>query len=280
MKPVVMTTLLASLMLISPAAASFADEPEKTETRTYKHDFEGQDLSGKDFSKQNLDDANFTDAVLTDAKFERSSLKNCNFQGAVLNGTDLSYADMTGSDFRTSTGRAFFHMTILNKADLSEFDFQGSNTSEMKFREAKLRGTKGFNQIYGSDFYMADLRGADLSTAMLLDRTNFRKAKYDQVTRWPNDFDPKAMGLVYEETKPDDEDAEEDAEEMSDDDTEKPAPKPRRKSTGKKANDEAAFQKLDKNEDGTLSGKEMKGLEDKDSDEDGEVSLAEFLAGA
>ena len=279
MKPVLMTTLLASLMLISPAPASFADEAEKTETRKYKHDFEGQDLTGKVFSKQNLDDANFTDANLTDAKFENCSLKNCNFQGAVLNGTNLSYADMTGSDFRTASGRAFFHSTILNKVDLSGFDLQGSNTSEMKFREAKVRGTKGFNQIYGSDFYMADFSGADLSTAMLLDRTNFRKAKYDQVTRWPNDFDPKALGLIYEETKADAEDAEEMAEDDKDE-TEKPAPKSRRKSSGKKTNDEAAFQKLDKNEDGTLSGKEMKGLEDKDSDEDGEVSLAEFLAGA
>ena len=51
-------------------------------------------------------------------------------------------------------------------------------------------------------------------------------------------------------------------------------------SVAAKANDEAAFQKLDKNEDGALSGKEMKGLEDKDSDKDGKVSLAEFLAGA
>jgi hypothetical protein len=130
---------------------------------------------------------------------------------------------------------------------------------------------------------MADFSGADLSTAVLLDRTNFRKAKYDQVTRWPNDFDPKALGLIYQETKPEDEDSDDEDEEMSEDDedeTEKPSPKSRRKSSGKKSNDEAAFQKLDKNEDGTLSGKEMKGLEDKDSDEDGEVSLAEFLAGS
>jgi hypothetical protein len=268
-------------MLISPAPTSFADEADKAETRKYKHDFEGQDLSGEDFSKKNLDDANFADAVLTDAKFNNCSLKNCNFQGAVLNNTNFSYADMTGSDFRNSTCNAFFSNTILNKVDLSGVDLNGSNTCEMKFREAKLQGTKGFNQIYGSDFYLADLRGADLSTVTLHFRTNFRKAKYDQVTRWPNDFDPKALGMIYEETKADDEESDE--EEMSEDeedDVEKPAPKPRRKSSGKKVNDEAAFQKLDKNEDGTLSGKEMKGLEDKDSDEDGEVSLAEFLAGA
>lgn len=121
-------------------------------------------------------------------------------------------------------------------------------------------------------------------------RTNFRKAKYDQVTRWPNDFDPKTQGLVYQETKPEDEDAkDEDADEMSkddddapndDDESEKPAAKPRRKSSPKKSNDEAAFQKLDKNEDGSLSGNEKKGYEDRDADDDGEVTLAEFLASA
>ncbi len=277
MKPLLMTTLLASLMLTSPATVSFADEQDEKPVVKYKHDFEGQDLSGRDFGKQNLDNANFADAVLTDAKFNNCSLKNCNFQGDVLTNTNFSTADMTGSDFRNSTCNAFFSNTILNKADLSGVDLQGSNTCEMKFREAKLRGTKGFNQIYGSDFYLADLRGADLSTVTLHFRTNFRKAKYDQVTRWPNDFDPKTQGLVYQETKPE----EDDAEEMSkDDDSEEPAPKPRRKTSGKKPNDEAAFQKLDKNEDGVLSGSEMKGLEKSDSDGDGEITLAEFLAGS
>jgi Pentapeptide repeats (8 copies)/EF hand len=222
--------------------------------------------------------------VLTNAKFNNCSLKNCNFQGAVLISTDFSTADMTGSDFRESTCRAYFSSTILNKVDLSGVDLQGSNTCEMKFREAKLVGTKGFNQIYGSDFYLADLRGADLSTVTLHFRTNFRKAKYDQVTRWPNDFDPKALGLIFQETKPEDDDSDEDAEEMSEDDEEeesaKPAPKSRRKSSPKKSNDEAAFQKRDANEDGVLSGKEMKGLEESDSDGDGEISLSEFLAGA
>lgn len=278
MKLLLMTTLLASLMLTILAPVSFADETDKTQSRKYKHDFEGQDLSGRDFSSKNLDDANFADAILTDARFNNCSLKNCNFQGAVLTNTNFSSADMTWSDFRNSTCNAFFSNTILNKADLSGVDLQRSNTSEMKFREAKLVGTKGFNQIYGSDFYLADLRGADLSTVTLHFRTNFRKARYDQVTRWPNDFDPKTQGLVFEETKPDD-DADDDAEEMSQDDTDESAPKPRRKSAGKRINDEAAFQKRDTNEDGVLSGLEMKGLEKSDTDGDDEVSLVEFLAG-
>ena len=66
----------------------------------------------------------------------------------------------------------------------------------------------------------------------------------------------------------------------NDDDSDEPAPKLRRKTSGKKPIDEAAFQKLDKNEDGVLSGSEMKGLEKSDSDGDGEINLAEFLAGS
>lgn len=259
MKSLLLTSLLASMMLTFLVTTAYPDDKEKKKPRVYKHDFEGQDLSGRDFSKQILDDANFTDAVLTNARFGNSSLKNCNFQGATLRDTDLSYADLTGSDLRKSTGKAFFHLTVLNKVDLSGVDLNGANTGEMKFREAKLRGTKGFNQIYGCDFYMADLRGADLSTAQLLDRTNFRKAQYDQVTRWPNGFEIKDLGLVLVETKAEEED------------------QPKNVPSKDKSNDEAAFQKLDKNEDGVLSGLETKGFKEKDANGDGEISLAEFL---
>jgi hypothetical protein len=239
---------------------SVAQESPKEKPRVYKHDFEGQDLSDRDFSKQNLDDANFADAILKNTNFERSSLKNCNFQGAKLEGTNLSYADMTGSDFRKST----FHWPSLyqanfNGADLSGIDLKGQSTSEMKFREAKLRGTKGFNQIYGSDYYMADLRGADFSTAVLLDRTNFRKAKVDQYTRWPSGFVVDDHGLVVVETKPEEKDS------------------PKGNSTLSGGKSEADFQKLDKNEDGVLSGSEMKGLKEQDANEDGEISLLEFV---
>ena len=102
-------------------------------------------------------------------------------------------------------------------------------------------------------------RGADLSTAQLLDRTNFRKAQYDAVTRWPNGFEIKDLGLVLVETKPEEED------------------QPKNAPSKVKSNDEAAFQKLDKNEDRILSGLEAKGFQEKDANGDGEISLTEFL---
>jgi uncharacterized protein YjbI with pentapeptide repeats len=261
MRMILSTSLLGSMLLscvfFTPVVAQ---EATKEKPRVYKHDFEGQDLSDRDFSKQNLDDANFGDAVLKNTKFERASLKNCNFQGAKLEGTNLSYADLTGSDFRKSSfSWPSIYQAIFNGADLSGIDLNGLNTSEMKFREAKLRGTKGFNQIYGTDYYKADLRGADFSTAVLLDRTNFRKAKVDQYTRWPKGFDVKDQGLEFVETKPEEKDG------------------PKTKSTTGNEKSEAEFKKLDRNEDGVLSGTEMKWLQERDANGDGEISMSEFL---
>lgn len=251
--------LIGPLSLLCCFWFSAAYSQEKP--RVYKHDFEGQDLTGIDLSKRNLDDANFSDAILKNTNLEDASLKNCNFQGAKFDYTNLRNADLTGSDFRKAT--IYFPLlsrAIFNGTDLSGVDLKGVNTSEMKFREANLRGTKGFNQIYGTDYYKADLRGADLSTAQLLNRVNFGKAKVDQFTRWPKGFDVSEHSFVFVETKPDEQ------------------PTDKTKPTSEDAGQsEARFQKLDKNEDGVLSGAEMKGLNARDANGDGEISLSEYL---
>lgn len=252
--------MTVAFLFNAPFSSVYSQEPANNKARVYKHDFEGQDLADRDFTGQNLDDANFEDANLKNVQFDNCSLKNCNFQGANLDRTDFTRADLTNSDLRNSLFGAYFHLTILNKADLSGLDLKRASTSEMKMRETKLRGTKGFNQIYGTDFSMADLRGADFSTAVLFDRTVFRKAKYDSMTRWPSGFDVKSNGLVMVETKATDETA--------------PQGIPPRNSN----NSEAAFQKLDRNEDGVLSGSEVQGFKEKDANGDGEVTLSEFLS--
>jgi uncharacterized protein YjbI with pentapeptide repeats len=239
----------------------FAQEDTNEKKVEYKHSFEGEDLSDRDFSKQNLDNTNFADTILTKANFEGASLKNCNFQGATLKHTNFRYTDMSGSDFRKCTIEyPSFDKVTFNGANFSGVDFSGTNTHEMKFRGANLRGAKGFNQSYKTDYYGADFRGTDFSAASLLNGTNFRKVKYDQFTRWPKGFDVAAHGLEFIETKEDDMDS----------------PKVKPKKGGDEG--EADFQKLDKNEDGVLSGAEMKGLNEKDTNEDGEISLSEFLS--
>jgi hypothetical protein len=257
--------ILTFALCSTPSLTLLAQEDAPQKQRTYKHDFEGQDLTDRDFSSKNLDDANFEDCNLTRTNFKGASLKNCNFKGTRLEGTDFSKADLTGSDFRTATFQyPYFTEGIFNKADFTEVDFNHAFTHDAKFREAKMRGIKNLNQIYGSDYYKADFRGADLSTVALASNTIFRKAQYDQFTRWFKGFDVEASGAVFVETK---------EEEM-----EKPKKKPKTEEGDEGSEDgEAKFQKLDKNEDGVLSGSEMKGLKDKDANDDGEITLSEFL---
>lgn len=256
------TSLFSPLLICFVLCTSVLAQDEPAEKpRKYKHDFEGQDLSNRDFSKKNLDDANFSDCILTNTNFEGASLKNCNFQGTKIESTNFSYTDMTGTDFRNCTiSYPSFTKATLNNTNFAGVNFNHLNTHELKFRGANLRGAKGFNQTYGTDYYGADFRGADFSTAVLLNGTNFRKVKYDQFTRWPTGFDTSVHGLVYTETK---------EEEMDE---------PKTKPKGDNDSGEAEFQNLDKNEDGVLSGAEMKDLKDKDANEDGEITLAEFLS--
>lgn len=283
MKPLFWAGILASLLINSQTAVSRAYGQEEQVEREYKHDFEGQDLTGKEFNGKNFDDANFTDANLTNVRFENCSLKDCNFRGTVTKGLAFYTCDLTGSDFRESQFGSMFSSSILNKVNFSGLDLNSTSFPETKLREAILCGTSGFSQIYGADFYKADLRGTDFSSVINYNRANFRKAKYDQKTRWPQGFEIEGLGLIYEESKLEDEgEPKEDGEpkdrpEPKDDSEPKDDEEVRPRKKAKPMNDEAAFQKLDKNEDGVLSGSEMKGHKDKDADGDGEVSLAEFL---
>lgn len=276
----IIRTLTCCLIVGLVATVAKADEKTDTEApRDYAHDFEGQDLTKQKFDKKNLDNSNFTDADLTGTSFDGASMKNCNFRGARLSGTSFTTTDLTGSDFREATfERPFFIRAVLNKCDFSDVDLKATDLVGLKMREAIFRNTVGFNQIYGADFYMADLRGADLSAAIDFTPSNFRKAKSDQFTRWFDGFDVKARGLTVVETKDEPADAEKHADE--DKASRKPAAKPSKPSKPKTNDPEAEFQKLDSNEDGVLSGKEKKGFESRDANEDGEVTLAEFIAGA
>ena len=250
----ILTAVLLMLCFTSASVAQVAAPGGTKEVRKYAKSFKGQDLSGKKFPKENLDNCDFEDANLTSVDFSGSSLRNCNFRGATLNSAVLSYADLTGSDFRESE----FKQVSLYKATANQVNFEGLDLSSsqlngLKLRGAILRNVKDLYSIYEADFYDADLRGANFSNAYELPPAIFRKAKYDQFTRWHKNFDPKERGLVFEESKPE---AGTSSENAKDD-----------------------FKRLDTNEDGVLSGKEATAHLSKDSNGDGEITREEFTAG-
>jgi uncharacterized protein YjbI with pentapeptide repeats len=237
---------VACLLLLTPTFLRAAE------------DYSGKSISNADLSMKNLEGANFEDAVCRSTKFSKAVLIGVNFQNADLTGADFSYADVTEADFRNAKlTSASFYRADASKANFEGCDFTGLIFTGVKFREANLRNMKGIANVVELDFYKADLRGADLTA--LADTTkqcNFRKAMYDKTTRWPQGFDVAAAGAVLVESEP------------------APAPPA---AAGKELAKE--FAKLDRNEDGRLSGSEMDGLEKLDTDKNGRITFEEFAAG-
>ena len=263
----VLSSLIPGLCLVCLCGLVAADEGKKI---TYKLDRSDQDESNKDYSGKNLDNTNFENSDLTSTKFEGCSLKNCNFQGATLKYTNFIKADLTGSDFRDATIEhpQFFYGTQKN-VNFSGLDLTTVDLNNAKLGGANLSKVKGFADIYKADFTGADLRGANLKDAkehstML---AKFRNAKYDEETMWFAGFDPKERGMILAKSEEDEEpkDAPTDADES----------KPKNDSAAM----EEEFTALDANEDGVLSGREMASCKKRDADSDGEVTLAEYLAG-
>ena len=106
-------------------------------------------------------------AVLWRANLAARSLKGKDLAGAYLTWAYLGDADLSNANLVGAylTG-ATLTCTNLKNANLSDADFSGAN-------------------LWG-----ADLAGADLSG------TNFGGSFGDANTRWPEDFDPEAAGVI------------------------------------------------------------------------------------
>lgn len=139
-------------------------------------DLENIFLSRIDMQQANLDGINLKNADLSDANLTESSLV----------GAELTKAHLTGIN--------------LSQANLSKAIFANSVLTQANFKAACLEKASLMSAVLiEADFSQADLSGADLSGANLTS-TNLQDAIYDNDTKFPMGFDPKARGMQNKST--------------------------------------------------------------------------------
>lgn len=113
-----------------------------------------------------------------------------NFNGADLSGLNLSFTHLVRADL---TGANLTEVDM-SGANLTFADFRQTNLSEALLIRANFSGADlsgaylGGADLFRADLIWADLRGTDLSDADLQE-ANLRAAKYNEHTKWPEDFD-------------------------------------------------------------------------------------------
>ncbi|MBD2597792.1 pentapeptide repeat-containing protein [Nostoc spongiaeforme FACHB-130] len=202
-------------------------------------DFSEATVVGSKFTQVKLDNVNFGKANLYCAKaiscsFIRANLTEANLERSSFYAVDLSNATLEKVILsQSSLGDVKLDMANLSEADLSSTyihncNFNNANLSRAKLIKAELWGVQFENvNLSNSNFSEAklencnlsgaDLRGADLSKASLTLPESLNKLKlfgfdiqqmfganmtgayYNKNTKFPDDFNPKLLGMVYKE---------------------------------------------------------------------------------
>jgi uncharacterized protein YjbI with pentapeptide repeats len=108
---------------------------------------------------------------------EFADLRAASLFHARLRGAGLGEAHLEGADMRD--------------ADLSDANLTFTHLVGSDLRNADLTRAS----VWGADMRGADLRGTKLGGANLKDAI-FTGARYDRLTRWPNNFNPQRHGAV------------------------------------------------------------------------------------
>jgi len=210
----------------------------KTKDTDFEHaNLNFADFTGADFGKRtNMNGANVIGANFYNTDLSCTTLRNALYNETTLfpdgfnpslkkmilldNGSNLSNLDnrLEFAKMRFMTLRdVSFKNSSLKRADLKKMDitrgnFDGTNLTrayapEMEakncsFKNAKMKQTNFDGAIFENvDMSNADLRGAiftfDSASGLKLNGT-----RYDQFTVFNDDFNPKAYGMVYEESNP------------------------------------------------------------------------------
>lgn len=125
------------------------------------HKLQGVNLAGADLSYADLRDVDLSNANLSNCYFNEANLSGANLRGANLQGAYLIKAYLTN--------------VCLKKAILKEAYFTGSFLTKADLTQADLSGTF-FNSVH-------------VSGAI------FKKATYDNMTRFDKSFDPNILGM-------------------------------------------------------------------------------------
>jgi uncharacterized protein YjbI with pentapeptide repeats len=129
------------------------------------------DLSGANFNDSNLEDGNLCHANLNGAQLQRIILDHANLADAQLIGVRITGRSLHGA-IRTHA--------IMHKAKIAAY-------------------------LVNADLTAAELKGADLGEVPDLWRVgSLAGARYDEETKWPEGFDPRAHGasLIDEDVNP------------------------------------------------------------------------------
>ncbi|WP_330270413.1 pentapeptide repeat-containing protein [Lentzea sp. NBC_00516] len=141
----------------------------------------------------NLDSANLAGARLAIG----------NFDGATFRRADLSEANLSGGRFE---GAVFF-LANCSRANFCG-DFSGAHFSQALMVGTDFHGADLFMADFegaflcGARFAKADLRGANFADAILQvegeHHADFKGARVDAETLWPEGFDPASAGVLIE----------------------------------------------------------------------------------
>jgi uncharacterized protein YjbI with pentapeptide repeats len=131
----------------------------------------GIDLTRAQLQKANLEKANLKDATLTKAQLDSAVLRGAKVTDAFLEGATMPNALMTNADLRGS-----------------------------RFTNSSLKGADLANaNLDNADLTGADLRDVNFTGATLSATTILKNARYNQKTKFPENFNPDGKGLIRQD---------------------------------------------------------------------------------
>jgi uncharacterized protein YjbI with pentapeptide repeats len=144
-----------------------------------------------------LDEAGVTKKDKPVIHFEKADLSKIDLNQTVLPALDLSKADLREANLsRARLREANLTETILYWANLTETNLNEANLTEAKLRKANLTEATLYRaNLTEANLIEADLRGALLAGADLR-RADLTGARYNDATKWPEDFNPEEAGAI------------------------------------------------------------------------------------